>query len=110
MPLVHRRRTRFFTFPDDPVPQVQYVEDNEIHHKRYKRSPRIQSLTEYQVEYRGQFTASSFPIEISGVLQGQYTLISKIVKYLHGAIRPRIERHFQQLLLSRPAFEIDCSD
>jgi hypothetical protein len=110
MPLVHRRRTRFFTFPDDPAPMVQYVEDSEIHHKRYKRSPKVQPLTEYQVEYRGRFLNSSFPIEIAGVLQGAYTSSSKIVKYLHGAVRPRIERHFQQLLLSRPAFEIDCSD
>ena len=110
MPLVHRRRTRFFTFPDDPVPIVQYAEDSEIHHKRYKRSPKVQPLTEYQVEYRGRFLNSSFPIEIAGVLQGAYTSSSKIVKYLHGAVRPRIERHFQQLLLSRPAFEIDCSD
>lgn len=114
MPLVHRRRTRFFTFPGDPEPTVSYRSDNEeeeeVEIKRVKRSPqpRIVPLTDYQVEYRARFVSPLITLDIAGLGQGgANNTIAKIVKSLQNVSKSRIDKHYQRLLLSSPSFELE---
>jgi hypothetical protein len=101
LPLVHRRRTRFFTFPDDPVPSV----------KRVKRAPpttaKIVTLTDYQVEYRARFSNPTVVCEINNI---QNATLTRIINQLKGQFRTRIEKHFQRLLLDLPIYEFDTTE
>ena len=101
LPLVHRRRTRFFTFPEDPVPSV----------KRVKRAPpttaKVVVLTDYQVEYRARFSNTSVVAEINNI---QNATLTRIINNLQGTLRGRIEKHFQRLLLDLPTYEFDTTD
>ena len=101
LPLVHRRRTRYFTFPEDPVPSV----------KRFKRAPpttaKIVPLTDYQVEYRARF---SNPVVVTEIVNIQNATLTRIINHLQGVFRGRIEKHFQRLLLDLPAYEFDTTE
>ena len=110
LPLVHRRRTRFFTFPQDPAPTVSFVDADEVEIKRMKRSPKIVPLTGYQVEYRARFSLPLITLDVPGILQSTNNTISKVIRTLQTVARPRIEKHFQRLLLSLPSFELDATD
>jgi len=98
-PLVHRRRTRYFTFPEDAPPTVN---------KRSKRTlPRgIASLGDYQVEYRARFNS---PLHTFDVTPLNILSPAGLVRKLQEQARPRIERHFQRLLADLPSYELDTT-
>ncbi len=99
-PLVHRRRTRYFTFPEDAPPSVAV--------KRSKRTlPRgIGSLGDYQVEYKARFNS---PLHTFDVTPLNILSPAGLVKKLQEQARPRIERHFQRLLADLPSYELDTT-
>jgi hypothetical protein len=108
LPLVHRRRTRYFTFPEDPEPTV----GNPPPIKRFKRSPqpapRVVPLTAYQVEYRARFSVPTLTAHVGD--PAAMNTVAKVIKQLHNTFRPKIEKHFQRLLLTSPSFELNLAE